>query len=230
MSRSVNRRQALKAAAAGGLALGLTAASYERVLGANQTLTVGVMGTGGRGTALAGSYAKLQGTEVTFVCDVDQNHCRQAANKVGKDCTQYHDFREVLDRKDINAVTIGTPDHWHTLVALDAMRKGKDVYCEKPLTLTVAEGQSLVKVCRQTDRVFQVGSQQRSDQRFRLACELVRNGRIGKVKVVQTRIGDNPRGGPFPTAPVPEGLDHHHHHHGRDHGRGSGRGSGRGRL
>src|SRR5262249_21600827 len=91
--------------------------------------------------------------------------------------------------------------------AIDAMRKGKDVYCEKPLTLTVAECQALRKVARETRRIFQVGSQQRSDARFRHACELIRNNRIGKVKTIETRIGENPKGGPFKTSPVPEGLN-----------------------
>jgi predicted dehydrogenase len=125
------------------------------------------------------------------------------------DAKGFKDYRELLDNKDIQAVTIATPDHWHALVAAEALRKGKDVYCEKPLTLTIAEGQMLVKLAKETGRVFQVGSQQRSDDRFRLACELVRNGRIGKVKLVETRIGGiDPAGvGPFKPAPIPEGLD-----------------------
>ena len=90
---------------------------------------------------------------------------------VGKDCAKFHDFRELLDRKDIDAVTIAVPDHWHTLIAIDALRKGKHVYCEKPLTLTIAEGIALTKVARETGKTFQVGSQQRSDPNFRLACE-----------------------------------------------------------
>src|SRR5262249_48435567 len=131
----------------------------------------------------------------------------EAASRFGPGCAQYNDFRELLARRDIDAVVIGTPDHWHTLIALAAMRAGKDVYCEKPLTLFVEEGRQLVRVQRETKRVFQVGSQQRSDTRFRLACELVRNGRIGKVKRVEARIPNGSRGGPFPTQPVPDGFD-----------------------
>ena len=112
-----------------------------------------------------------------------------------------------MSREDLDAVTIGTVDHWHALTSIAAMKAGCDVYCEKPLSLTIEEGKAMVKAARKYDRVFQTGSQQRSDARYRLACELVRNGRIGKVHTVEARIGDNPIGGPFKTVPVPEGLD-----------------------
>jgi predicted dehydrogenase len=184
-----------------------------RKVGANDQLQMGAIGIGSpqsRGLAIMGDALHLnRGIRYVAVCDVDKSH-RERAVKILKDkgmeAKAYHDFRELLDRKDIDAVTIAVPDHWHTLIALDALRKNKDIYCEKPLTLTIAEGKVLVGVARGTDKVFQVGSQQRSDHRFRLACELVRNGRIGKIKKVETRIGSNPTG-TFKTAPVPSGLD-----------------------
>lgn len=181
---------------------------------ANDQIVMGAIGTGGRGRGIMGHAMNQKGVKMVAVCDADQRRVKQAAEQVNKkngdkDCKTYEQYRELLDRDDINAVTIGTPDHWHTLVAIDAMRKGKDVYCEKPLTLTIAEGMELVKVARQTGKVLQTGSQQRSEYggRFRLACELVRNGRIGKLKTIETRIGRNPVGGPFPVAEPPKELN-----------------------
>ncbi len=183
------------------------AARAKKPVSPNNEIVMGAIGTGGQGTGIMNAARSKKGVRFVAVCDVDAGRRANAARIVGKDCQEYKDFRELLARKDINAVTIGTPDHWHTLVALAAIRAGKDIYCEKPLTLTVAEGQALVKAAREKGTVFQVGSQQRSDGRFRLACELVRNGRLGKVKTVETLIGSNPKGGPFKVSPVPEGLD-----------------------
>ena len=148
---------------------------------------IGIGSPQSRGRAIYGEAAEANGRPYVAACDVDAPPPRPMPWTMMKkdgftDAKGYKDFRELLDDKDINAVTIATPDHWHALVAIDAMRKGKDVYCEKPLTLTIAEGSALVKVAKETGRIFQTGSQQRSDARFRLACELVRNGRIGKVK------------------------------------------------
>ncbi len=121
----------------------------------------------------------------------------------------YEDYRKLLDRKDIDAVIIGTPDHWHTRICIDAMRAGKDVYCEKPLTLTIDEGKKLGQVAKETGRVVQVGTQQRSDHNrvFLLAVAMVRAGRIGKVRKVTAAIGGGPTGGPFPVAKPPADLN-----------------------
>jgi len=182
---------------------------------AKDTIVMGAIGIGNsprRGKDIFVDAKRQKGVKYIAACDVDSTHLDEAANifkKEGFECAKYKDFRQFLDNKDINAVTIAVPDHWHTIIAIDALRKGKDVYLEKPMTLTVAEGQALVKVAKETGRVFQVGSQQRSDARFRLACELVRNGRLGKIKTVETRIGgiDKNKTGPFKTAPVPQELD-----------------------
>ncbi|MBY0396571.1 MAG: Gfo/Idh/MocA family oxidoreductase, partial [Thermoleophilia bacterium] len=156
--------------------------------------------------------ARQRGAVIAAVCDVDASHRKAAAARLamlGQDQApaESGDFRELLDRPDLDAVTIATPDHWHALVAIAALHRGKHVYCEKPLSLTIEEGRAIARAAKAAGTVFQTGSQQRSNQRFRLACELVRNGRIGKIATVETRIGANPEGGPFREAPVPDGFD-----------------------
>ena len=188
-------------------------AAQPRRIGANDQINVGCIGPGGskggfrQGLGDTRAAKGQPGVQVIAVCDVERAHREEAAAVFGSDCAQYGDFRELLARKDIDAVVIGTPDHWHAAQAIAAMKAGKDVYCEKPLTLTIAEGKEIVKTQKRTGRVFQVGSQQRSDARFRMACELVRNGRIGKVKKVFANLPNGSRGGPFQVRPVPEGLD-----------------------
>jgi predicted dehydrogenase len=119
----------------------------------------------------------------------------------------YADFRKVMGRDDVHVVICGTVDHWHTLVSIAAMRAGKDVYCEKPLTLTIEEGKRIVSVAKQTKRILQTGSPQRSNNQFRLACELVRNGRIGKLKHVSVWLPAGRREGPFAPSPVHAGFN-----------------------
>jgi predicted dehydrogenase len=126
----------------------------------------------------------------------------------GKVPLKIKDFRQVIERDDVHVIINGTPDHWHTLVNLAAARAGKDIYSEKPLTLTIDEGKRLVSEVKKHGTIFQTGSQQRSDPRFRLACELVRNGRIGELQYMWVGLPTGPREGPFPTQPVPAGMDY----------------------
>jgi predicted dehydrogenase len=177
-----------------------------------------LIGAGGEGNAItfgagredwwSGKGAVAFG-DLAAVCDVDRNRAEAARATGGLKADLYEDYRKVLDRKDIEAVIIATPDHWHTAIAVAAMRAGKSVYCEKPLTLTIDEGKLLCKVAKETGAVFQVGTQQRSDARFRLAVDLVRNGRIGKLERIDIAVPEQhgKRGGPFPAKPVPEGLN-----------------------
>ncbi len=210
-----SRRGFLKTSAAG-LAVAPTIipatalASADRPA-ASDRVVVGCIGTGdlGRRHHLNNMLLPNKRIEVAAVCDVDQNHRDQAAidvfNKTKKRVGIYEDFRDLCDRTDIDAVLIATPDHWHALTSLYAMESGKDVYCEKPLTLTIDEGKKLVATARQYGTVFQTGSQQRSDNRFRLACELVRNGYIGELKTVDTYINNVGSGEWKPvTTPPPE--------------------------
>jgi predicted dehydrogenase len=225
LSRRGFLQRSLAGMAAAGLPLWyaqeLLAAAEERAaierkpIGPNDRIVMGAIGIGSpqsRGRAIYGEARHQKGVLYTAACDVDARHLKNALEmmkKDGFDARGFEDYRSLLADKDINAVTIATPDHWHALVAIEAMKRGKDVYCEKPLTLTVAEGQALVKVARATNCVFQVGSQQRCEMagRFRLAVEVVRAGRLGRVGRIECRIGGNPQSGPIPKAPVPEGLN-----------------------
>jgi predicted dehydrogenase len=188
-------------------------ADEKKAVAANDKLALGIVGLGWSPRRALDLYNASKGhSSVRFVaaCNLDASHLDYGVDLMKRDgfeVSAYKDFREMLDRKDIDAVLIAVPDHWHALIAIEAMRKGKDVYCEKPLTLTISEGQAVVKAAKLTERVFQVGSQQRSDGRFRLACELVRNGRIGKIKTVETRIGGNPQSPSLTKAEPPRGLD-----------------------
>ena len=190
--------------------------AQEAAKSPNERLRIGCIGTGDRWKAVV-SQAKHFG-DVLAVCDVDTNHMEEgrkmmldAQSKSGRDYAvdAYEDYRKVLDRDDIDVVTIVTPDHWHSKIAIEAMQAGKDIYCEKPLTLTINEGKQIVKILDETKRVFQVGTQQRTEmrQRFIQAVALIRAGRIGKVKKVTCDIGGAPSSGVIPKADVPAGLN-----------------------
>jgi predicted dehydrogenase len=195
-------------------------AQAARPGGANGRITVGFIGVGDRAGQLIGDILRNHRNElqIVAVCDPDQSHVMQRAQQVGGDPTRYgpaepagrRDFRDLVRRNDIDVCFVVTPDHWHALAAGAALRAGKDVYCEKPLTLTINEGKHLVQVSRATNKLLQTGSQQRTEYggRFRLACELVRNGRIGTVRTIKTVIGANPTGGPFRVLSVPESFDY----------------------
>ncbi len=182
---------------------------------------IGSIGKGSKGSQaqsrarqLIGDVQGLKRKSIRFVaaCDVDARHLEEGIadlKKMGHEAKPYKDFRELTRSQDLDVVFVATPDHWHALCAIDAMKQGKHVYCEKPLTLTVAEAEAVAKVQEATGHVFQTGNQQRSDYRgmFRLACDLVRNGRIGKVKKIEARIGRNPTSGPIPAVTPPAELD-----------------------
>jgi predicted dehydrogenase len=174
----------------------------------NERLRVGCIGNGGMGQGDARA-AKRFG-DIVATCDVDRTHAERLNTTIadGK-AVIYEDYRRLLDRKDIDIVTISTPDHWHTKMCVDALRAGKDVYCQKPLTLTIEEGKLLCKVVKETGRVLQVGTQQRSEYRnmFLTAVAMVREGRIGKIKRVTCAIGGAPAGGPFAKMPPPAHLN-----------------------
>ena len=212
--RSKTRRDFLRVSAASPLLLpivGNAARSMaDETRAKNDRPRLALIGAGGQGSGDARGASRYG--DFLAVCDVDKTHAERARDdkSIGKGkADPYDDYRKVLDRNDIDAVVIGTPDHWHSKILIDAMKAGKDAYCEKPLTLTIDEGKKIGQVARETKRVVQVGTQQRSDHNrvFLLAVALVRSGRIGKVKKITAAIGGGPTGGPFPKESAPENLN-----------------------
>jgi predicted dehydrogenase len=212
--RTHNRRDFLRVSAASPallpffLPFGRTLADETRAK--NDRPRLGLIGAGGQGSGDA--HGASHHGDFLAVCDVDRSHAEKAKRdqRIGKGKSDvYEDYRKLLERNDIDAVIIGTPDHWHTKICIDAMRAGKDIYCEKPLTLTIDEGKKLGQVAKETKRVVQVGTQQRSDHNrvFLLAVAMVRAGRIGKIRKVTAAIGGGPTGGPFPATEHPAELN-----------------------
>ncbi len=199
-SRATSRRAFIRTFAGAATAPFILPSGLRAQTSPNGKLAVAMIGNGKQGGILMGRFLALDDVVVVAVCDVDTNR-REAAKKAvekfysgkqtkeWKGCSAHKDFREVLDRNDIDAVVIATPDHWHAVIAVAAARAGKDILCEKPLTQTVQEAVSLVKAVRDSKRVFQTGSMQRSMREFRVAAEIVRNGGIGKVSRVETSFG-----------------------------------------
>lgn len=181
----------------------------------NSRVTMGFVGMGMQNRGLLGGFLG-QDTQVVAVCDVDTTRREDAKKRVeefysrkpgGGKCAACNDFREITGRKDIDAVSIATPDHWHTIVTVAALRNGKDVYCEKPLTYNIHESIVLLREVDANHRVLQTGSMQRSSKEFRVACELVRNGAIGKVERVECSFGGPPVPCDLPEEPMEPGLD-----------------------
>jgi len=212
-SKRTSRRNFLKTTAA---AVALPAVVPSSVFGAeapSNRVTIGCVGVGRMGKGDLGAIMRVSGVQVLTTCDVDSNRAKGAAGAVdrytkSKGCKPCGDFREVADRVDIDAVQVCTPDHWHILPAIEAVRKGKDVFVQKPLSLTIAEGRALSDAVARYGRIGHIGSQQRSDSRFRHACELVRNERIGKLVSVKVGFGADPGTTVQPAMPVPENLDY----------------------
>ncbi len=209
----VTRREFLEMAGAAA-ALSLPVWYTEEYLAAQEAaskpdasgeLRFGLIGCGGQGRGDAKNALRFG--KVIAICDVDEAHL-DLAEKDFPGATRYNDFRRLLERKDIDAVICGSVDHWHSIIAVAAMRAGKDIYCEKPLTLTVAEGPHIVAEQQKTGRILQTGTQQRSSVHFRMAADLVRNGRIGKLKQVEVWLPAGLRQGPFSPGTVPAGFNY----------------------
>jgi len=218
--RQLSRRSFLKMTAAG-TAFAFPAIVPPSALGAgektapSERITMGIIGTGGQGIGNMRGFMMQRDVQVLAVCDVDKAH-RDAAKALvdrryrNTDCQAYNDFREVTRRDDIDAVVISTPDHWHAIPAIDAAKHAKDIYVEKPLTLTIQEGRTLCDAVKKHDRIVQTGSQQRSMETFWKAAMLARNGRLGNIHTINVSIPDNNRecGPTWEPEPVPEGFDY----------------------
>jgi predicted dehydrogenase len=216
--RTLTRRQALKVAAG---ALAVPAFIPARLLGADapsKKITMGFIGVGWQGGNNLNSFLDQKDCQVVAIADVDEGHLKQAVDRVNgryknKDCKGYKDFREVLARGDIDAVCISTPDHWHAIPAVLAARAGKDVFCEKPLSHTFAEGMAMVEAVHKAHRIWQTGSWQRSRENFRQGAALVLNGYIGKVRRVEIGLPSGhsdfeKTGKNRPNSEPPKGVDY----------------------
>ncbi len=209
-----SRRKFIKRAALAGAApFILPSRIWSAPTSPNSQITVASIGVGIQGRGLLGGCLGRHELRVLAVCDVDSTRRNSAKQMVedhygkGANCAAYNDFRELVARKDIDAVVIATPDHWHAMTSIAALKSGKDVYCEKPLSHTVHEGRAMVKAARQHRRVFQTGSMQRSMTEFRAACELVRNGVIGTISHAEVAIAGPPVWCDLPEERAEPGLD-----------------------
>jgi predicted dehydrogenase len=236
--RGIRRREFLRSSALAAATVSIGPAIVPgAVFGKNapgSRLTLGIIGCGNQSTVDIPEWLKNDDCQVVAVCDVNKGsygyktdqqflgrepqrdfvnrfYAAKTARGQFKGCDMYSDFRELLARKDIDAVAIIVPDHWHAVMTILAAKAGKDIYCQKPMTLTVRDGQEMIKAVRQHNCILQTGSQWRSNPLIRRACELVRNGRVGKVQSVETWVAANNFAGPGPgweQMPVPDGFDY----------------------
>ena len=219
-NKNIDRRKFIKTAsamAAGAIGfpyiVSASALGKAGTVAPSNRIVMGAIGVGEQGNGVLGNFLNQSDAQVVAVCDVDKGRRDRTVQHVDqhyqkKGCAAYNDFRELLARDDIDAVLIATPDHWHVLCATAAAKAGKDMYMEKPLGLNVAEGQALQATVYRYGTVFQFGTQQRSSVQFRQACELVCNGRIGKLHTINVWAPPSVAGGSTKPAPVPDGLDY----------------------
>lgn len=190
-----------------------------KYLAPSDVISLGIIGTGKQGKGLISSFLGTGESRIVAISEVYQAKANLGLDRIkshyqknpqsGKyaEVKLYEDYRDLLARKDVDAVIIATPDHWHAAMAVRAAEAGKDIYCEKPLSLTVKEGRAMVNATRKHNRVFQTGSMQRSWPEFRQAVELIRNGYIGEIKSIKVNVGPPPVVYDLPAQPIPSGLD-----------------------
>jgi predicted dehydrogenase len=210
----LSRRAFLEKGLAAGAACALPVIVPSSVFGENapsNRIAIGIIGTGSQGILNLKAFLHKPAVQVTAVCDVDYAHREEARKRAQLPVNaSYNDFRGLLARPDVDAVVVCTTDQWHAPISIAAAKAGKDVYCEKPLAYNVTEGRMLCETIKRYERVLQTGAHQRSDNNFRSACELVRNGRIGKLHTIKVEIPANSRPNPliWKVEPPPAGLDY----------------------
>jgi predicted dehydrogenase len=206
--KSITRREFTKSTVA---ASAISAAGYLRILGANDRINLGVIGCGDRAQSVFASFLKQPDVNPVAVCDVYEPNMNKAATSAGNNPRTHKDFRRVLEMKEVDAVLVGTPDHWHALPTVMACAAGKDVYCEKPLSLTVYEGRKMVEAARKHNRVVQTGSQQRSAAHYQQAVKMIQDGELGAVHKITVGYTRNAMPGFKPLDELgktkPAGLD-----------------------
>lgn len=225
---ATSRRQFLKRSAAGSLAaigfpyiIPSSALGKDGAVAPSNRIVMGCIGTGGKGRNNMKTFMQQDDVQMVAVCDVDQTHLDQAQVMVNEhydneDCAAYRDFRELVARDDLDAVSVATPDHWHALNSISAAKAGMDIYCEKPLANSIGEGRAICEAVREHGVILQTGSHERSGDNARFACELVRNGRIGKLHTVRINLPCDDKHHQEarevecvpPTMEVPEGFDY----------------------
>ena len=217
--KRIDRRSLIKGALGAGAGAALFNVVPASALGLgghvapSNRIVMGCIGLGGQGSGNMGTFLNMPDTQIVAVCDVDKNHLAGAKKTVdqhysNQGCSAYGDFRELLSRKDLDALSLATPDHWHAIPAITALNAGLDVYGEKPVSHCLAEGRAMADAQKKNNRIWQTGSWQRSESHFRTACELVRNGRIGKVAKIEVGLPTDSPHGPVQFKDAPPELDY----------------------
>ncbi len=206
----MKRREFITSALTGATVVSTTALSYQRIVGANDRVRVGLIGCGGRGLDVALLMKQAPGAEYVATCDVYAPNAQQAKQQLNPEAQVLGDFRKLLALKEVDAVHIATPDHWHGIITVLACQAGKDVYVEKPLAHNIKEGRAMVAAARKYNRIVQTGLQHRSAPHYREVEQIIKSGQLGEVRFVRvwnySNLTPNGIGNP-PDSPVPEGLD-----------------------
>ncbi|MHC4426206.1 MAG: Gfo/Idh/MocA family protein, partial [Planctomycetota bacterium] len=179
----------------------------------SERLTMGAIGLGGQGLYNLRNFLTCDDLRILAVCDVDTKHRTRAKDAVdsaygNKDCAAYNDFREILVRDDLDTVLIATPDHWHAIISIEAAKAGKDIYCEKPISLTIAEGRAVADTMERYGTVYQSGTQRRSNACFRFGVDIAQSGMLGRLRILHCYYHNGPACPPQRPEPVPKGFDY----------------------